>query len=291
MRFLGAAIFASALLFAGAASAQRDPPPPPQECRPNQQNVTDWSACLQALPPDSGWRPLALINLGTDALQRGDYANAVRYYDEATPPGSTITSDVSFHAYRATAYWHVDRMPEALADAQLAYRMIRRDPTLPTPASHYFPPHIDTETMYALILPILSDQQAPEFAAAMQSYLAIPARDWYSYANRSAVLQEIGNSSAALVESQRALDLAPGEPGVLNNHCYILHSLNRDAEALPFCERALSAAPQVAAVHHSLATVLAALHRCAESERALADARRIDPATVTYQSAIACTAN
>ena len=290
MKGLSAAIMACALAcFTPAVAQQRVQLPP--ECVSNGQTTPDWDACLRVSPPGSRWRSLPLINLGSEALQRGDYANAVRYYDEATPPGSTITSDVSFHAFRATAYWHVDRMPEALADAQLVYRMIRRDPTLPTPESDYFPPHIDTETMYALVLPILSDQHAPEFAPAMQSYLAIPARDWYSYANRSAVLQEVGDPNGALIESQRALDLAPGEPSVLNNHCYILHSLNRDAEALPFCERALVAAPHVAAVHHSLATVLAALHRCAESERALANARRIDSATVTYQSPIACTAS
>ncbi len=290
MRFLSAAVAVCAFAWVMPAVAQERVQAPP-ECISNGQTTPDWNACLRVSPPGSQWRALPLINLGAEALQRGDYANAIRYYDEATPPGSTITSDVSFHAFRATAYWHVDRMPEALADAQLAYRMLQRDPTLPALASDYFPPHIDTETMYALILPILSDQRAPEFAPAMQAYLAIPARDWYSYANRSAVLQEVGDASSALIESQRALDLAPGEPSILNNHCYILHSLNRDAEALPFCERALVAAPHVAAVHHSLATVLAALHRCAESERALATARRLDTATVTYQSAIACSAN
>ena len=290
MRIFSAAIMVCAFAWVTPAVAQQRVQVPP-ECLSSGQTAPDWNACLRVSPPGSRWRSLPLINLGTEALQRGDYANAVRYYDEATPPGSTITSDVSFHAFRATAYWHVDRMPEALADAQLVYRMIQRDPTLPVAASDYYPPHIDTETMYALILPILSDQHAPEFTPAMQSYLAMPARDWYSYANRSAVLQEVGDSNAALVESQRALNLAPGEPSILNNHCYILHALNRDAEALPYCQRALVAAPGVAAVHHSNATVLAALHRCAESARALADARRLDPATVTYQSPIACTAN
>ncbi|MCX7358153.1 MAG: tetratricopeptide repeat protein [Alphaproteobacteria bacterium] len=289
MRVFSAAIVACAFAWFTPVVAQQEQMPP--ECVYNGQAAPDWGACLRVSPPGSPWRGLPLINLGTDALQRGDYANAVRYYDEATPPGSTITSDVSFHAFRATAYWHVGRMPEALADAQLVYRMIRRDPTLSTPASDYFPPHIDTETMYALVLPILSDQHAPEFAPAMQAYLAMPAQDWYSYANRSAVLQEVGDPNRALVESQRALGLAPGEPSVLNNHCYILHSLNRDAEALPFCQRALVAAPDVAAVHHSIATVFAALHRCAEAERALANARRLDPATLTYQSPIACSAS
>jgi Flp pilus assembly protein TadD len=94
--------------------------------------------------------------------------------------------------------------------------------------------------------------------------------------------------TGALEMSQRALALAPSEPRVLNNHCYILYSADRAVDALPFCERAVIAAPDAPEVRHSLASVYAALGRCEEAEGALGEARRLDPATVEYQRAIAC---
>lgn len=125
------AFIAAALLtlagVAGAHAQQDTPePPPPAVCQGSPGQV-DWDACLAALPPNSGLRGLALINLGTRAFLNQDYATAVRYYDEAQPPGQTLLSDVTFHAYRASAYWHAGRQSEAAREAATAHRMLEGD--------------------------------------------------------------------------------------------------------------------------------------------------------------------
>jgi tetratricopeptide (TPR) repeat protein len=285
MRVISLAVAISALLV-GSAFAQDRPPP---QCNANAQGVVDWQACLDASPANAAWRSLALMNLGTQAFLRDDFATAVRFYDEAAPPGQTLLSDVSFHAFRGAAYWHVGRRQEALADANIAYRMLHNDPTLPAIRGGYVPLGTDPEQIYIRILPILQTGDAQIFHRAEQEFRALPASDWVSYANRAGTFQEINDIPAALEMSGRALAMAPNEPAVLNNHCYILYTAHRAQEALPYCERAAATAPNVAAVHDSLSDVLVVLRRCAEAEREIAEARRLDPSDLDYAQQIVCT--
>jgi tetratricopeptide (TPR) repeat protein len=288
MRALITALLACAL--ASPAFAQDDAPQP-EQCRPNAAGQVNYQACADAAPVGSPWRSMALINLGTDAYLRSDYAAAVRFYDEARPPaGQQMYSDVTFHAFRAAAYWHVERHEEAQADASMALRMLQGDPTLRMSPRDYMPAHADREAVYALILPVLQTGDAAQFQAALETYNAMPASDWYSYANRAAVLSQLGQHDAALAAGEQALQLAPNEPAVLNNQCAILVELNRAADALPYCERAVAGAPGIAAVRDSMSDVFAALGRCAEAEREIAEARRLDPVSPSYARPIACTA-
>lgn len=273
----------------GNAFAQETPPP--EVCRTAHQTGA-WQACLDALPPASPWRALPLINLGTDSFLREDYAAAVRYYDEAMPPGDQqMYSDITFHTFRGAAYWRVGRREEALRDADIVYRMLHRDPTLPTLAEQYIPPGLDEEMIYVFILPVMQGGDPQRFQTAATAFRALPATSWESLANRAAVLQEIGDLAGAREMSERALVAAPAHPAVLNNHCYIVLQQGHAAEAAPFCERAVAAAPNVAAVRHSLAEVYAALGRCTDGARELAEARRLDPVTVAYQRPLNCAAN
>ena len=273
----------------GSAFAQD--PPPPAVCQTAKQTGA-WQACLDALPANSPWRPLALINMGTDSFLRDNYAAAVRYYDEALPPNNQqLLSDITFHTFRGAAYWRVGRREDAQRDADVVYRMLQRDPTLPMPPAQCIPPGLDEEMIYVYILPVMQAGDQQRFNAAVARFRALPAQGWESYANRAGVLQQIGDLPGALSMSERALAAAPNHPAVLNNHCYIVLQMGRAAEAAPFCERAVAAAPGVAAVHHSVAEVYAALGRCADSARELAEARRIDPATAAYQQPLTCTAN
>lgn len=289
MKWMHAIVAAGALMVASPALAQQQQQPP-QTCMANAQGATDWTACLRDSPADAPWRPLVLINLGSEALMRQDYSAAAGYYDQAAPPGSQVMSDAAFHAFRSVAYWHTGRNDEALRDAQLVHRMLLRDPTLPIPPERYLPPQAQPDILYAFILPVFKALNAPELQPALTEFMALPATDWVGYANRSAVLLEVGDPQAALTMNTRALELAPNEPAALNNHCYIMFTLQRAADALPYCQRAVAGAPQVGAAHHSLASVFAALGRCADSEREIGEARRLDPATVEYQRPIACTA-
>lgn len=285
MRALFAVFFT--LMLASPALAQNDQPP--AECRRNAAGQVNYQACFDASPPGSGWRSMAQINLGTEAFARGDYATAVRHYDEARPPaGETMYSDVLFHTFRGASYWHVERRQEALADAQIALRMLQGDPTLNLEPLDYMPAHVDREMVFAFILPILQSGDAARFEAALSTYQAMPASDWTSYANRAAVLDQVGRPAEALVASEQAVRLAPNDAGVLNNHCAILANAHRPGDALPYCERAVAGAPQIAAIHDSLSDALAALGRCNDAEREIAEARRLDPASPDYARPIAC---
>lgn len=286
-----AAAFA-ALLTVGTAQAQQQASDQlPEQCQRTATGGINWQACLDASPPNAPWRMLAEANLGTEAFRQGDYATAVRHYDAARPPaGQQLISDMAFHTFRGSAYWHVGRRQDALADADLVYRMIHRDPSLPAQAQDYFPEGANPELAYVLMLPIWQTGDQERFRTALAEFRVLPADDWRSYANRSAVLTQINDLPDALSMSERALSLAPTEPPVLNNHCYILVQLDRASEALPFCERAVAGAPGAAPVRDSMADVYAALGRCAEAERELAEARRLDPSFPGYQEPLRCTA-
>ena len=291
MRTIIAAAFIA--LLGGSAFAQGREDSPPPQCR-NAADAAGWQACLDALSPDSPWRALPLINLGSDAFMRDDYAAAVRYYDQARPPaGQELHSDIIFHTFRGVSYWRVGRREEAQRDAVIVYRMLQRDPSLNMSAQDYFPAGLNPEIVYVYILPVLQAGDRQRFEAALAAFRALPVTEgWGSYTNRAGVLQEIGDLPGALDMSSRAIaEAPPNEPAVLNNHCYILFSAGRPRDALPFCERAVAAAPGAAAARHSMAAVLAALGRCRESERELGEARRLDPVTTSYQQPLACAAN
>ncbi|MBL8547044.1 MAG: hypothetical protein JNL81_11310 [Hyphomonadaceae bacterium] len=282
-------VFIAAFAFSSAAFAQEVRLPP--QCISNGVAAPDWAACLRASPPGSQWRALPLINLGTEALQRGDYAGAVRYYDEAVPPGQSIISDVIYHSNRARAYSHVGRNAEALVEARIAYRMLHRDPSLPMPPQTYFPPYAQSDLIYASILPVLRGGNAEEFAPAIQEFIALPATDWVSYVNRTVVLSDVEDYQAALIMSTRAVELAPDQAVALNNHCYILFKLGRAQEGLADCVSAVARAPRAGFVRHTYAEVLGALGYCEASENELAAARWLDPTNVSFQRPVPCVAH
>jgi tetratricopeptide (TPR) repeat protein len=279
----------AACLLVGLARAQGGADAPP-ECRIDTPSIPAFQACAAAAAPGSPERGLALINLGSDAFARGDYAAAVRYYDEAAPPaGQQIFSDPVFHAFRGASYFHVGRDHEALADARTAVAMLKGDAP-PEVSGLYDPKRVSMENVYLAILPILHRAHAPELADALAAYRALPARDWMSLANRAAIFQQMGDLDGAIALSAQVIAMAPEHPAVLNNHCFILSEAGRAREALPFCQRAVDAAPNVAAARHSYAAALAAVGDCIGSARELGEARRLDPTARVYQQRIACTA-
>lgn len=273
--------FFGVLLLSGAAAAA-----PPSACQPDRQGQVDFQVCADAADRGSPERRLALINLGTKAFLSQDYAKAVRYYDEAQPPGGQrIFSDANFHAFRAVAYSHVGRTAEGLADARTAWQMLQGKDFAGRPLAAD-----DPELVLASILPILKRGADPGFPGALSAYRSLPARDWISYANRTSLLIEIDDLSGAMDASREALKLQPGHPQVLNNSCYLLTKLDRAGEGLPYCERAVAAAPRIAAIRDSYAAALAASGHCAQADAELATARRLDPVSVEYQRKLACTA-
>ncbi len=285
--------FIALVLLAGgvsAAVAQSDQPPP--ACRYNAAGQLDYQACLDASAPGTPWHMLSLINLGTQAYQRADFASAVSFYDRAQPnDGTLMYSDAGYHANYAATLSQVGRDADALVQARAALALIDNAPSLPAEVRRRAAGvPVDRELVYAAIVPVLHHARDPQADAAMRAYMALPAQDWVSWANRAAVFLEIGDYATALEANGRALQLERRHPAVLNNQCYILVQLARAGEALPFCEGARAAAPEVAAVRHSAASAYTALGRCAEAEAEIAAARRLDPVSPEYAQPLTCTA-
>lgn len=274
-------------LAAGGPQAQEVPTPP--ACRGAFETI-DWQACADAAGQGTPHHSLAMINLGTQAYVDGDYAGALRFYDKAELPGQVISSDVIFHTFRADTYQHAGRDAEARADARVAWLKLIDDPSVADAPRDRLP--IDDEVRFAVltrILPILQAGDPASFGPARAMFIGLPVEGWESLTNRAAMLEQLGEYDAALVDSKRAVDLQPNEPGALNNHCYTLIRAGQPERGLPFCERAIALAPDIAPIRHSYASALAAMGRCDDAERQLAEARRLEPRGAIYREPLACT--
>lgn len=256
----------------------------PAACQPDTRGAVDFAACVRVAAPGSPERSLSLLNLGTQAFLQQDYASAVRYYDAAVPAGQKVFSDVRFHAFRGAAYERVGRLSDAAEDADVVARMIAGAGGAGT---GQIPPQIEEEAL-AHALPILKRAGNRGYTPALARFSSIPASDWISHANRAAVLTELEEFEGALAANDKAMSLAGDHPQVLNTACYLKAKVNRVAEGLGDCQRAVAAAPEVAAIRDSYATALAALGRCREAEQQMSEARRLDPASVTYRRRLAC---
>ena len=263
----------------------------PAVCDPAPGVAPDWAACAAALPEGSPEQRLARQNQATEAYLNRDYGAAERLYDEAAAGDGEIYSDVWMHAFRGDTYQQVGRDKEAVADARLAWLLLSDDPA--HEAARALGGPVDEEGrrfLLSLILPILKKGRDPVFDDAFAAFLDLPVKGVEGHSTLALVLEQLGDFDGALEASLVAVKAAPADPGYLNNHCYILVRAGRPAEGLPFCEKAVQGAPDVGAVRHSLAAALAGAGRCDEAEAALAEARRLEPATVLYQQPIACTA-
>lgn len=291
MRKFFASAVVAVIAMAGVSAAQPAPDDPPA-CQLDHTGNVDFEACAGAAAPGSPARRLSLINLGSQAYRRGDVAAAVRYYDEAEAGGQRVYADAEFHALRADAYRRVGRDEAALEDARLAYALVTHAPppglTPPDLWAKLVAAPADRELVYALILPILKAGGDPHFSVALTTFNALPAADWISYANRAALLMELGDLPNALDMNAHALALNPDHPQVLNSQCYILALAHRGAEALPYCQKAVSTAPNVAAVHDSYAAALADAGQCTQADAERAQARRLDPVSVEYSKPLVC---
>jgi tetratricopeptide (TPR) repeat protein len=274
-------------LATGSSQVQEVPAPP--ACRGAFETI-DWQACADASGQGTPGYALAMINLGTRAYVEGDYASALSFYDKAEQPGQSIQSDVIFHTFRGDTYRHTGREAEALADARLAWLMLIEDPSVAGDPRDRRP--IDDGLRFFVlvrILGILKTGDAEIFGSARAMFIALPVDSAEDLSNRAGALEQLGEFDAALVDSKRAVDLQPGDPGALNNHCYILIRAGQAERGLPYCERAVALVPEIAPVRHSYASALAALGRCRDADHQLAEARRLDPSGALYRQPLVCT--
>lgn len=262
----------------------------PAVCDPAPGVAPDWAACAAALPEGSPEQRLARLNLAAEAYLGRDYGTADRVYDQAGDFGP-FASD-ALYAFRADTRWQVGREKEAVADARSSWRLLAAEPVAAagSPAAEVAEQEYRRRFLLSLILPILKNGRDPAFGEAFAAFRALPVKDADGYGSLALVLEQLGDFDGALEASLVAVKAAPTNAGYLNNHCYILVRAGRPAEGLPFCEKAVQAAPEIGAVRHSLAAALAGAGRCDEADAALAEARRLEPATALYQQAIACVA-
>jgi len=263
----------------------------PAVCEPAPGVAPDWAACAEALPDGSPQQRLARLNQATEAYLNGDYGTAERLYDEAAAGDGEIYSDVWMHAFRGDTYQQVGRDKEAAADARLAWLILSDDPEQEAVREMSGPVDEDGRRfLLSLILPILKKNRDSTFEEAFTAFRALPVKGVDGHSTLALVLEQLGDFEGALEASLVAVKAEPTHPGYLNNHCYILVRAGRPAEGLPYCEKAVQGAPDIAPIQHSLAAALAGIGRCSEAEAALAEARRLDPATVLYRQPIPCTA-
>lgn len=262
----------------------------PAVCEPAPGVAPDWAACAEALPDGSPQQRLARLNQASEAYMARDYGAAERLYDEAAGE-EAVWSDVWLHAFRGDTYQQVGRDKDAVADARTAWLILSDDPAWEAMRRMSGPVDEDGRRfLLSLILPILKKGRDPAFEAAFAAFRALPVKGVEGHATLALVLEQLGDFNGALEASLVAVKAEPTNAGYLNNHCYILVRAGRPAEGLPYCEKAVQGAPDIAPIQHSLAAALAGAGRCAEAEAALAEARRLDPATVLYREPIACTA-
>lgn len=263
----------------------------PAVCDPAPGEAPDWAACAEALPEGSPEQRWARLNQAAEAYLNRDYGAAERLYDAAAEDDEALFSNVVLHTYRAETYRRVGRDKDATADARIAWRILSGDPAYEEARRRSPPLTEDVQRgVLQVVLPILKSGRDPDFEAAFGAYRALPVKGAEGYAGLAVVLDRLGDTDGALTASQTALKADPTNAGYLNNHCYILVRVGRPAEGLPYCEKAVQSAPESAPTRHSLAAALAGAGRCEEAEAALAEARRLEPATALYQQPIACTA-
>lgn len=277
------------IAFALALFLTAAPQEVPAVCQPAPGVAPDWAACAEALPEGSPQQRLARLNQASEAYLNRDFGTAERLYDEAAGE-QTVWSDVWLHAFRADTYQQVGREKDAVGDARTAWLILSDDPAWEAAREMSGPVDEDGRRfLLSLILPILKNGRDAAFNDAFAAFRALPVKDVEGHATLALVLEQLGDFNGALEASLVAVKAEPTNAGYLNNHCYILVRAGRPAEGLPYCEKAVQGAPDLAPIRHSLAAALAGAGRCAEAGAALAEARRLDPATVLYRQPIACT--
>ncbi|MEZ5954467.1 MAG: hypothetical protein R3C13_09210 [Hyphomonas sp.] len=281
---LSAAVAAWGIASAPALAETESAEVPPA-CFTDEDGTTDYAACFNAAKPGTPAWIHAAINLGSEAFWDGDIETAAYYYDLSTPDGQQIFSDISFHANRADVFRRVGRLEDSLKDARHVWDMVQEGKY-----DFYGHPLNDSARFYVLMLvaQTFHEASAPEEEAVVRAFLETPIQNDTDLINQSAILTEIGKYDDALKLSAELVVGLPDNPGVLNNHCYLLTLMDRAPEGLPYCRQAAAIAPDIAALQHSLALALAAAGQCVDAEQALQNAHQLEPSVTKYSEPLAC---
>lgn len=131
-----------------------------------------------------------------------------------------------------------------------------------------------------LVLGALTRRQSEMYRDVIALYETTLARNptsWVARLNLGTALAEAGQPAQALPHLQRALELKPGFPEILNSLGDVLNRLGRAGEALPLLEEAVRLQPRFAAAHNTLGAALMNLGRAPAGIAAFERAGQLNP--------------
>jgi len=196
-----------------------------------------------------------LRQLGICRLRRGDYAGAIKRFDEALKidPRSPVE-----HAFRGHALWGMGRLPEALRNYERAIALDRRlfdahfhraaaleQMGRPGDALAAYdealalePQHARTHSGRANVLAAMG--RCDEAIAGYLRARALEPNLADAHANLGATLLYLNRFEEALAAIEQALGLQPAHPGALATRPRALEALGRDQDALAALDMVLS---------------------------------------------------
>lgn len=116
--------------------------------------------------------------------------------------------------------------------------------------------------------------------ALYETTLARNPASWVAHLNLGTALDEVGETEQSVHHLQRALELKPGFPEILNSLGNGLNRLGRSPEALPLLEQAVRIEPRFASAHNTLGVALMALGRMDEGIEKFGRAVQLDPSLI-----------
>lgn len=122
---------------------------------------------------------------------------------------------------------------------------------------------LETQNLSPLMERALALHQGGEVHSAIQHYRKLLAQqpNADAYANLGVALRTLGQTEAALIAYQQAVNLNPVHIAALSNWGGGLRALGRLGEAIPILEKAIALDPSFIAAHHNLGLVYMDHHR------------------------------
>lgn len=189
----------------------------PEACLEAAENEVEgpgrWKPCFDAAEPQSLPWLLSVINLGTAAIWEDDFETAAYYYRLTISDERTYDSDVILHANRGMVFHRTGDLDLAKRDVEIAWTYVKNgeygigDQELELEGRFY---------VLSLILQPMQETGAEGFGDALAFYKAIETEDVLDRANRAAVLSNVGDIEAAILESAAVIELGLDDSGVYN---------------------------------------------------------------------------
>jgi Tfp pilus assembly protein PilF len=85
----------------------------------------------------------------------------------------------------------------------------------------------------------------PRAEEVSEAYLSLPQATFVDVANKATMLTKFGQFDRALAYSTKAVQMAPDNPAIQNNHCDLLVQSADSYAAAPYCKMRFNLRPQL----------------------------------------------